>query len=127
VAFDLYQAVDGNHRWRVRWYLYVCVIFAFDASRQTLLNLYRDGSWWRPGTWLSATRFFFGREGIFWRTLPAMLRYLRRDFHPDHEHHSPPAAVLAQCWLAANTGRFQVVGRGDEAMTTMVKTEAVPA
>jgi len=127
VAFDLYQAVGGNHRWRVRWYLYVCVIFAFDASRQTLLNLVRDGTWWRPGTWLSAGRFFFGREGIFWRTLPAMLRYLRRDFHPDQEHHSPPAAVLAQCWLAANSARFQLVGRADEAVSSTVKTEAAHA
>ncbi len=127
VAFDLYRAVGGNHAWRVRWLLFVCVVFAFDASRQTVLNLHRDGSLWRPSTWLSATRFFLGADGVFWRSLPAALRYLRRDFHPDQEHHAVPAAVLAQCWLSAHQARFKLVGAQRDGLAAAMVSEAAPA
>ena len=109
VAFALYQAAGGDYRWRVRWFLLVCLNFARDSLRQTVLNLHRDGTLWRPSTWLQALDLFWGRDGLVWRTLPALLRYLRRDFHPDHETQSPGAAELAQDWLAAHAGRFRVV------------------
>lgn len=112
VAFDLYRALGGSNAWRVRWYLYVGLVFLVDAMRQTAINLRRDGHLWRPGTWLSALRFFWGRDGVAWRSLPALLRYLRRDFHPDQEHAVPPASTLANEWLAANADRLRVVGSG---------------
>ncbi|MDT0136159.1 metal-dependent hydrolase [Acidovorax sp. PRC11] len=112
VAFDLYRALGGSNTWRVRWYLYVGIVFMVDAMRQTVLNLRRDGTLWRPGTWISAVRMFWGRDGVAWRSLPALLRYLRRDFHPDEEHAQPAAAVLAGDWLAANADRLRVVGGG---------------
>lgn len=111
VAFDLYRAAGGSNAWRVRWYLYVALVFTVDAMRQTVLNLQRDGTLWRPSTAWSALRFFWGRDGVAWRSLPALVRYLRSDFHPDQEHASPTAAALAQQWLQANAERFRVVGR----------------
>lgn len=109
VAFDLYQAIGGNQRWRVRWYLFVCLTFARDTLRQKVLNLHRDGTLWRPSTWWQAVDLFWGRDGLVWRTVPAALRYLRRDFHPDQETHSPGAATLAQAWFVAHATRFRVV------------------
>ncbi|AVS74216.1 metal-dependent hydrolase [Paracidovorax cattleyae] len=110
VAFALYEALGGRHDWRVRWYLYVGLVFMVDSVRQTLVNLRSDGSLWRPNTWVSAVRMFWGRDGVAWRSLPALLRYLRRDFHPDREHAVPGAAELAQGWLAANADRLRTVG-----------------
>ncbi|MDA8453294.1 metal-dependent hydrolase [Acidovorax sp. GBBC 3334] len=110
VAFDLYRALGGSNAWRVRWYLYVGAVFMVDALRQTATNLRSEGSLWRPGTWLSALGFFWGRDGVARRSLPAVLRYLRRDFHPDQEHTAPAAATLAGDWLAANADRLRVVG-----------------
>jgi len=111
VAFDLYRAVGGSNAWRVRWYVYVGLVFMVDAMRQTAINLHRDGTLWRPSTAWSALRFFWGRDGVAWRTLPALVRYLRRDFHPDLEHAQPTAAALAQQWLSSNAARFRVVSR----------------
>ncbi|WP_082493010.1 metal-dependent hydrolase [Acidovorax sp. Leaf160] len=109
VAFDLYRAAGGSDRWRVRWYLFVCVTFARDALCQTALNLHRDGTLWRPSTWWQALDLFWGRDGLVWRTVPAALRYLRRDFHPDQERHTPGSAALAQEWLVAHATRFRVI------------------
>ena len=106
VAFDVYQALGGNYRWRIRWFLFVSCIFAMEASRQTLRNLWDDGTWWWPSTWGAALRFFWGRHGAVWRCAGPVLAYLRRDFHPaqlgDPQH--------AQRWLAAHERDFRPVG-----------------
>ncbi|WP_311221005.1 MULTISPECIES: metal-dependent hydrolase [unclassified Acidovorax] len=109
VAFDLYRAVGGNHAWRVRWFVLVSLVFVREALCQTVLNLHRDGTLWRPSTWWQALDLFWGRDGLVWRAVPAALRYLRRDFHPDHEAQSPGAAELVAGWLTAHATRFRVV------------------
>jgi uncharacterized protein len=50
-AFDLYQAMEGSHTWRVKWMRRVTLIFLTDALRQTLNNLRHDGTLWRWSTW----------------------------------------------------------------------------
>ncbi len=109
VAFEVYQAVGGNHAWRIRWYLYVLVLFAFDALRQTVLNLWHDGTLFKPSTWWNAATFFLGRNGTLWRYTGPLLTYFKRDFHPDQEHALPSAQDLAQGWLVANAGSYRVV------------------
>ena len=112
VAFDLYQALGGNYAWRMRWYLYVLLLFALDASRQTVLNLWHDGTLFKAQTWWSAAKFFWGHNGTVWRCTGPLLTYFRRDFHPDHEAHSAPeqqAQALAQRWLQDNAASFRVV------------------
>ena len=112
VAFDLYQATGGNYAWRMRWYLYVLVLFALDAARQTMLNLWHDGTLFKPGTWWSAAKFFWGHNGTIWRCTGPLLTYFKRDFHPDHEAHAAPeqqAQALAQRWLKDNASRYRVV------------------
>jgi hypothetical protein len=100
VAFDLYQALGGNYRWRIRWYLYVLVLFAVDATRQTIHNLWRDGSLFKPGTWWGAATFLLGKDGMVWRCTRPLLQYFRRDFHPNHEYLQPAAQTLAGEWLS---------------------------
>lgn len=105
VAFDLYVALGGNHRWRVRWYLTVLWLFGTDCLRQTLHNLRRDGTLWRWRTWASAAGFLFGRRGMAWLTWRPLLAYLRRDFRPwEHDN-----GAAAQRWLAEHTQLFRVV------------------
>jgi uncharacterized protein len=112
VAFDLYQATGGNYAWRIRWYLYVLVLFALDAARQTVLNLWHDGTLFKLGTWWSAAKFFWGHNGAIWRCTGPLLTYFKRDFHPDHEAHAAPeqqAQALAQRWLKDNASSYRVV------------------
>lgn len=112
VAFDLYRAVGGSHLWRVRWYVYAMLVFAFDAGRQTILNLWHDGTLSRPSTWWSALKFFWGRNGLVRRCTGPALRYFRRDFHPDQETVQAPGLstqALAQRWLRENAASYRVV------------------
>lgn len=81
-AFDVYQALGGNHRWRIRWFWVVTVFFVSDVMRQTLRNLWHDGSLWRMGTWRSGLRFLFGRGGLVRDTWGPWRAYFRPDFHP---------------------------------------------
>ena len=108
VAFDLYLALGGSHRYRRLWYGVCLLHFALDATRQTWSNLWHDGSWWRPSTWRSALRFFWGRHGMVWRTVKPLLAYLRSDFHPMQLGH----ADLAADWLNEHAHQWSAVGSG---------------
>ncbi len=107
VAFDLYQTLSGHHGWRIRWYVYVLVLFGLDSLRQTLLNLWHDGSLFRPATWWGAATFFWGRNGMVWRCTLPLLAYFGRDFHPDR--HGDKA--LAERWLAEHSSQWRAVRR----------------
>jgi predicted metal-dependent hydrolase len=109
VAFDLYQAVGGNHRKRVQWYLFVLLTMALEATAQTVLNLKRSGTLWRVGTWRDGLAFFLGRQGLVWRSTPALLRYVRRDFHPQQQEPGSDSAQLAQQWLAKHASQWRGV------------------
>ena len=81
-AFDLYRAVGGNEVWRRRLFVIVTWHFLTDLARQTLNNLWHDGSWWRASTWASAWTLLFGRVGVLRQSVAPWWRYLREDFHP---------------------------------------------
>lgn len=82
VAFDLYRASGGDERWRRRLFWMVTLTFATDLIRQTLNNLWHDGTWWRPSTWASGWSVVLGRRGLVRSTWRAWRSYLRADFHP---------------------------------------------
>ncbi len=93
-AFDLYRALGGDHRWRVGTFRFVLRLFLWDLARQTLRNLWQDGSWWRPSTWRGAAVFLFGRDGFLRVSRPCWREYRREDFHP-----SQGDGVPAERWL----------------------------
>ena len=112
VAYDLYQALGGNHAWRVRWYVYALLLFSWDSGRQTVLNLWHDGTLFKPGTWWSAMKFFWGKNGVVWRCTGPLLAYFRRDFHPDQETVAEPGQqtrAIAQRWLKEHADSFRTV------------------
>ena len=95
-AFDLYRALDGNEYWRRRLFLVVSVNFGVDLLRQTVNNLWRDGSWWWPSTWWSAARMLFGRGGLVPALAGPWRRYRRADFHPSQGDAAPALRWLAE-------------------------------
>jgi predicted metal-dependent hydrolase len=105
-AFDLYQALGGNHEWRVKWMRRITVFFLADALRQTVANLRRDGTLWRWSTWRSAGRHLLGRRGLLRANWSAWRDYFRADFHPDQQHTERSAD-----WLRDNSALFVAVGR----------------
>jgi uncharacterized protein len=109
VAFDLYQALGGSYGWRIRYFVYVSILFTMDNLRQTVNNLWHDGTLFKPSTWFSATQFFLGRPskggGWIWLTARPLLDFFRRDFHPNqHNNHD-----LAQSYAQANAGDWRLV------------------
>ena len=104
-AFDLYQALGGNHAWRVKWMRRITVFFLADALRQTAANLRRDGTLWKWSTWKSAASYLFGRRGLVRQTYRPWREYLRRDFHPSQQD-----ASASRGWLEQNSGQYVPVG-----------------
>lgn len=97
-AFDLYLALGGNQAWRVRLFRLVSWHFVIDLLRQTVNNLRRDSSAWRPSTWATAWRVLFGAEGLVRCNWRPWKRYLAADFHPAEADGRSGAR-----WLAAHT------------------------
>ena len=104
-AFDLYKALDGSERWRIKWMRRVTVFFLTDALRQTVNNLYHDGTLWKLSTWKSAASFLFGKRGMFSTNYRAWRAYFKPDFHPTQQH-----SELSREWLQRNAGAYSVVG-----------------
>ena len=82
---------------------------ALESTAQTVLNLKHSGKLWRLGTWRDGLAFFLGRQGLVWRSTPALLRYLRRDFHPQQGEHGSDSAQMAQRWLTENASQWRGV------------------
>lgn len=106
-AFDVYLAMGGNHRWRVRWLRVVTTFFLSDLLRQTVRNLHHDGRLWQFGTWRSGARFLLGREGLLRRTFGPWRAYLREGFHPSQQD-----GERGLQWLQAHAAQYRVVGEG---------------
>ena len=104
-AFDLYQALDGSHAWRITWFRRVTMIFLGDTLRQTLNNVRRDGTLWQWRTWTDAASFLFGRRGLIRQTWRPWRDYLRRDFHPSQQD-----ASESRRWLAEHSDQYTPVG-----------------
>lgn len=94
-AFDLYRALGGNEKWRLRLYRLASWHFATDVARQTLHNLWRDGCWKRGSTWSSAWRILFGPRGLVRTQWRGWRRYTDADFHPAEND-----GQKAERWLA---------------------------
>lgn len=105
-AFDLYQAMGGNHEWRLRLFRYITLTFFSDVTRQTIRNLWQDGALFRWSTWRSAGHFLFGTHGIISSNRALWRAYLREDFHPRQQD-----TTRSERWLRDNRAQFTVVGQ----------------
>jgi predicted metal-dependent hydrolase len=105
-AFDLYRALGGNEQWRLRLYRLVSWHFATDVLRQTLHNLWRDGTWRSAATWTSAWRTLFGPRGVVRTQWRGWRRYTAPDFHP-----AEADGGKAERWLAEHASLVPPVGR----------------
>jgi len=104
-AFDLYQALGGNHAWRVTWMRRITTVFLIDTLRQTVHNLRRDGTLWQWRTWRSAARHLLGRDGLLRVSYKPWRAYFRPDFHPNQQH-----SDLSAAWLRDNAPLYTRVG-----------------
>jgi uncharacterized protein len=105
-AFDLYKALGGDETWRLRLFRLVTFHFTIDALRQTVNNLWHDGSFWHLSTWVGGWRFLFGRGGLVRALYQPWRRYLRHDFHPSQQD-----ASKAVAWLREHHAQWEAVGQ----------------
>ena len=105
-AFDLYRALGGNEKWRLRLFRLNTWYFISDALRQTVNNLWHDGTLWQVSTWSSGWRFLFGRQGLVRGLMQPWRRYLRQEFHPSQQDGSH-----ADNWLREHAASWEPVAR----------------
>ncbi|MDO8447551.1 MAG: metal-dependent hydrolase [Rhodoferax sp.] len=104
-AFDLYRALGGTDESRIKWFKRITFIFLSDLLRQTVNNLYRDGTLWKWRTWKSAASFLFGQRGMIRLTYKPWRAYKQPDFHPNQL-----ASELSRDWLQSHTEAYSIVG-----------------
>jgi len=105
-AFDIYQAVSGNHAWRVRIFRYITFVFLTDVLRQTVRNLWYDSSLFSWNTWRSGAKLLFAKDGMIRSNYGAWRDYFSPTFHPSQHD-----AALSQQWLRDNAAQLTAVAR----------------
>lgn len=105
-AFDIYQALSGDHAWRIRIFYYITYTFLTDVARQTVRNLWHDGSLFKWSTWRSGARLLFAKDGMIRGNYGLWRDYLSPMFHPSQHD-----ATLSKKWLQDNASQFTVVGQ----------------
>ncbi len=103
-AFDIYQAISAHHGWRVRVFKYITFTFLSDLLRQTVRNLWHDGSLFKPSTWRSAAQLLLDKNGLLRSNVDLWRAYLAPDFHPSQHD-----ANRSQAWLRDNAHQFDVM------------------
>jgi predicted metal-dependent hydrolase len=105
-AFDIYQAISGNHVWRLRIFRYITVVFLTDVMTQTVQNLWHDGSLFKWRTWQSGYTLLMAKDGLFRGNYGLWRDYMAPDFHPNQHD-----ASLSKQWLQENTSEFTTIGQ----------------
>ncbi len=105
-AFDMYQSLDGSHAWRIKVFKYITYVFLTDVLRQTVRNLWHDGSLFQLRTWRSGWNLWFAKDGMIRGNYQLWRDYMAPDFHPSQQ-----PADMAQRWLRDNPDSYSVVGR----------------
>ncbi len=104
-AFDIYNAISGDHTWRIRVFRYITVIFFLDVLNQTVRNLWHDGSLFKWSTWRSGYKILFAKDSLLRGNYQLWRDYFSPDFHPSQHE-----ANLALQWLQDNNTQFVPVG-----------------
>ena len=104
-AFDLYRALRGSEERRLRLFRVVTFNFVTDLLRQTVHNLWRDGTLFKRRTWASGWRFLFGPGGAVRACYGPWRRYFLADFHPAQQR-----TPRAEDWLREHADTFTPAG-----------------
>lgn len=96
-AHRLYRSLHSGEALRRYIFVAVTIHFLTDAARQTINNLWHDGTLFQVSTWRSGLRFAFGRDGIVIRSFRSWARYLRADFDP-----ADTDASIGLAWLQSH-------------------------
>ena len=105
-AFDIYLALGGNHAWRIYAMRLVSFFLLTDLLRQTVNNLWHEGSLFRFSTWVGAWRFLFAKAGLMRSSFGMWRRYFQTDFHPSQDDDS-----LSMQWLQTHQHTFKPIGQ----------------
>ena len=106
IAFDLYLALGGNLKWRLRWMRLMTLFLWTDLLRQTVNNLWHDRSLFKLATWRSGWRFLLGPQGLVTNAYAHWREYFRPDFHP-----SQSTDALSRQWLQAHENNYIRLGQ----------------
>jgi uncharacterized protein len=88
VAFDVYTAVGGDYRRRVRWMARITLGFVLGISVLQLRLLAQRGEL-RPSWSIASGLYrFWGPRGLMVRLVPQYLRYYLPSFHPSQHDQS---------------------------------------
>ena len=104
-AFDVYKALGGNEKWRIRIFHYVTYTFLTDVMLQTMHNLWRDGSLFKFSTWKSGYKLLLAKDGLLTSNFGHWKSYKKASFHPAQQ-----SDKLSQEWLQNNTSAYSLVG-----------------
>jgi predicted metal-dependent hydrolase len=102
----MYKALNGNEEWRLQWMRLTTWYLLSDLLRQTVNNLWHDGSLFKLSTWRSAWVFLLAKEGLFRSSYAMWRRYFRPDFHPQQDDDN-----LSKAWLQNHENAYARVGR----------------
>jgi predicted metal-dependent hydrolase len=105
-AFDIYKALKGSEEWRIKIFRYITITFLSDVTRQTIRNLWHDGSLFYWSTWRSAYQLLLTKDGMFRGNYSLWRRYMEPEFHPREQDDS-----LSVQWLQSNTSQYTPVGQ----------------
>jgi len=103
-AFDIYRALGGSEKARLRTFHIISFLFLLDITRQTLRNLWTDKAFWKWSTWRSCWNLLLRRDGMFRGNFAAWKAYEASDFHPRHSSNH-----LARHWLSDNIHQFSPI------------------
>ena len=105
-AFDMYRAMKGSEEWRIKIFRYITITFLSDVARQTVRNLWHDGSLFQWSTWRSGYQLLLSKNGMFRGNYRLWKDYMAPAFHPRQQD-----ATLSEQWLRNNADQFTAVGQ----------------
>jgi len=96
VAFDVFQAVSGNERMRIRVMRIITVDFLFASILWTVVSMLRDRDTYRPTVLIPSLRRLRHSPWLRRDVARRIAAYNRRGFHPDDFDN----AELTETWKA---------------------------
>ncbi len=105
-AFDVYTAMKGSEAWRIKIFRYITTTFLSDVARQTVRNLWHDGSLFKWSTWRSGYALLLAKDGMFRGNYTLWRAYMEPGFHPRQQD-----GTLSQEWLKNHADQFTPVGQ----------------